>query len=59
MSGALIARVSAAVQPREDQLPTRTRVVVGMVAASFPDADFFMRYIDFFSYLAYHRIYIS
>ncbi len=55
LAGALIARATAPTRPRTGELPTRTRVVVGMVAAGLPDADFFMRYIDVLAYLAYHR----
>lgn len=59
LSGALLARATAPAQPRQDQLSTRTWVLAGFAAAAFPDADFFMRFIDPLKYLAYHRSYLN
>lgn len=59
MSGALLARATAPMTPRADQLPTRTRVLVGALASGFPDIDFVWRFIDPLAYLAYHRAWLN
>ncbi|MFQ6022186.1 MAG: metal-dependent hydrolase [Acidiferrobacterales bacterium] len=59
LSGGLIARATAPAQPRAEQLSTRARVFAGLAAAGFPDADFFVRFIDPLTYLAYHRSYLN
>lgn len=55
LSGALLARATAPGEPRADQLPRRTRMFVGFLAAAFPDGDFVMRLVDPLTYLTTHR----
>lgn len=56
LSGALFARATASPKPSENQLPLRKRVLVGTVAAAFPDSDFMLRGgADLLTYLNLHR----
>jgi len=55
LSGALVARATEPKAPRPDQLPRRTRLWIGFVAAAFPDSDFVARFIDPLTYLTSHR----
>lgn len=55
LSGALLARATEPKQPRPDQLPRRTRMWIGFIAAAFPDSDFVTRFIDPLTYLTTHR----
>ncbi|MDO9596288.1 MAG: metal-dependent hydrolase [Azoarcus sp.] len=55
LSGALIARATAATAPGPDALPVRTRVAAGFVAAAFPDIDIVLRLIDTITYLNWHQ----
>lgn len=55
LSGALLGRATEAKSPRSDQLPRRTRMWIGFLAAAFPDSDFVARFIDPFTYLTTHR----
>ncbi|MBI3547025.1 MAG: metal-dependent hydrolase [Gammaproteobacteria bacterium] len=55
LSGALLGRATEAKTPRADQLPRRTRMWVGFVAAAFPDSDFVASFIDPLTYLTTHR----
>ena len=55
LSGALLARATEPKRPRPDQLPQRTRMWTGFVAAAFPDSDFVTRFIDPLTYLTVHR----
>jgi inner membrane protein len=59
LSGTLLARATAPTTPRADQLPTRTRVLVGAIASAFPDIDFVWRFIDPLAFLAYHRAWLN
>ncbi len=54
--GAAVARATAAKTEREERLPVRIRVLVGGLAAAFPDIDFFTRWIDPLSFISdWHR----
>jgi inner membrane protein len=55
--GALIGRVTARRSRNQnaDTLPLRRRMLVGFVAAAFPDIDFVSSYLSPLSYLYYHR----
>lgn len=55
LSGALLARATEPKRPRPDQLPRRTRMWIGFIAAAFPDSDFVTRFIDPLTYLTTHR----
>lgn len=55
LSGALIARATAATPPGPGALPVRTRVAAGFVAAVFPDVDIVLRLIDTITYLNWHQ----
>jgi inner membrane protein len=55
LSGALLARATEAAALRSDQLPRRTRMLVGFLAAAFPDGDIVMRLVDPLTYLTTHR----
>jgi inner membrane protein len=55
LSGALVARATEPKAPRPNQLPRRTRMWIGFVAAAFPDSDFVARFIDPLTYLTTHR----
>lgn len=55
LSGALIARASAP-RPRPGfTLPLRRRIVLGVIAASLPDLDFFVSFVSPYTYLLNHR----
>ena len=55
LSGALLARATEPKRPRPGQLPRRTRMWIGFIAAAFPDSDFVTRFIDPLTYLTTHR----
>ncbi len=55
LSGALLARATEPKKPRSGQLPRRTRLWIGFIAAAFPDSDFITRFIDPLTYLTTHR----
>lgn len=56
LSGALLARATAPTKPCKNQLPLRKRVLVGAVAAVFPDSDLILRAgVDLLTYLNLHR----
>jgi inner membrane protein len=54
LSGALLARATAP-EPANGALPVVRRVVVGTLAAAFPDIDFVTGYLGPVAYLHYHR----
>jgi inner membrane protein len=54
LSGALLARVTAP-QPSPASLPVGRRLLVGALAAAFPDIDFIAGYISPVSYIQHHR----
>src|SRR5689334_14480719 len=55
LSGALLARVTASPHPRPDSLPLGRRMLVGGLAAAFPDSDVVSSYLSSLSYLYHHR----
>ncbi|HRP97236.1 MAG TPA: metal-dependent hydrolase [Rhodocyclaceae bacterium] len=55
LSGALLARATAAPRADPRALPVRRRVAAGLAAAAFPDADFALRLIDTITYLNWHQ----
>ncbi len=55
LSGALLARATESKNPRPDQLPRRTRMIIGFIASAFPDSDFILSFIDPLTYLTAHR----
>lgn len=56
LSGALLARATApSAQSSEHVLPLRTRILVGFLAAAFPDLDLALRLIDTLTYLNWHQ----
>lgn len=56
LSGALLVRATASsAQSSEQVLPLRTRILVGFVAAAFPDLDLALRLIDTLTYLNWHQ----
>lgn len=55
LSGALIARATAPGKVAPDALPAGRRVLVGFLAAAFPDADILMSLISPLGYLYHHR----
>ena len=56
LSGALLARATApSAQSFEHVLPLRTRILVGFLAAAFPDLDLALRLIDALTYLNWHQ----
>lgn len=56
LSGALLVRATASpAQSTEQVLPLRTRILVGFVAAAFPDLDLALRLIDTLTYLIWHQ----
>ncbi len=56
LSGALLVRATASpAQSSEQILPLRTRILVGFVAAVFPDLDLALRLIDTLTYLNWHQ----
>ena len=56
LSGALLARATApSAQSSEHVLPLRMRILVGFVAAAFPDLDLVLRLIDTLTYLSWHQ----
>ena len=56
LSGALLVRATApSAQSSEQILPLRTRILVGFVAAAFPDLDLALRLIDTLTYLNWHQ----
>ncbi|MEW6648128.1 MAG: metal-dependent hydrolase [Pseudomonadota bacterium] len=56
LSGMLLARATAPVQPHSGQLPLRSRMLVGLLAGAFPDSDFVLQLFgDAFIYLNHHR----
>lgn len=55
LSGALIARATAP-RPRPGfTLPLRRRIVLGVIAASLPDLDYFVSFVSPYTYLLNHR----
>ena len=55
LSGALLARATAALSPSPNHLPLARRLTVGALAAAFPDLDFVTTYLSPLAYLHYHR----
>lgn len=56
LSGALLVRATApSAQSSGQSLPLRTRILVGFVAAAFPDLDLVLRLIDTLTYLNWHQ----
>jgi inner membrane protein len=55
LSGALIGRATARREGGPDALPVGRRMLVGFMAAAFPDIDFVVRYLSPLSYLYQHR----
>lgn len=55
LSGALVARVTAAPTPGPGALPLGRRVFVGFLAAAFLDLDFVAAYVSPVTYLLHHR----
>ncbi len=55
LSGALVARATEPKAPRAGELPRRTRMGVGFLAAAFPDSDFALLFLDPLTYLTAHR----
>lgn len=56
LSGALIARATAAATQHENALPLRGRIVAGFLAGAFPDSDIVIRFFtDPITYLNLHR----
>jgi inner membrane protein len=56
LSGALLACATAPSVPANNQLTLRERVLVGALAAAFPDSDFILRWTtDLLTYLNLHR----
>lgn len=56
LSGALLAHATAPTAPRADQLPLRSRLLVGFLAGAFPDSDVVIRLFgDVITYLNLHR----
>lgn len=55
LSGALLARATAAPPASPDHLPLARRLAIGALAAAFPDLDFITLYISPLAYLHYHR----
>src|SRR5215210_3147697 len=55
--GALLGRVTARRKPKQnpDYLPLVRRMLVGFLAAAFPDIDFISSYVSPLSYIHYHR----
>lgn len=55
LSGALLARATAPVVSRPDQLNLRLRMTTGFLSAAFPDSDFVLRMVDTLTYLNLHQ----
>lgn len=55
LSGALLARATAPATPGPGELTTRARMIVGFVAAAFPDSDIVLRLFGALPYLDLHR----
>ena len=55
LSGALLARATAPVTPRPEQLNIRLRTTIGFLSAIFPDSDFILRLVDTLTYLNFHQ----
>ena len=55
LSGALLARATAPRAAGSDTLPAGRRIVVGALAAAFPDLDVVATYLSPLSYLYHHR----
>jgi inner membrane protein len=55
LSGALIARATAPRAKTTDTLPLGRRMLVGALAAAFPDLDFITSYLTPLAYLYHHR----
>ena len=55
LSGALIGRATAPRTRTADTLPNGRRMIVGALAAAFPDLDFITSYLTPLSYLYNHR----
>lgn len=56
LSGTLLARATAPPKPQDAQLALGERVLVGTLAAAFPDSDFILRWLtDLLTYLNWHR----
>jgi len=55
LSGALCARASAPSRPGPDVLPLARRIVVGFLAAAFPDTDVVASYFGQLAWLYNHR----
>ncbi|MGZ5230004.1 MAG: metal-dependent hydrolase, partial [Burkholderiales bacterium] len=55
--GALLGRATAPRKVEQDaeSLPVRRRMLVGFLAAAFPDIDFVSSYMSPLSYLYHHR----
>ena len=54
LSGALLARATAP-RPSPDTLPLGRRLLIGALAASFPDLDFVANYVSPIFYIHHHR----
>lgn len=55
LSGALLARATAPRTPQPDDMPLGRRVLLGGLAAAFPDADIIASLLSPLSYLYHHR----
>jgi inner membrane protein len=55
LSGALLGRATAPANPGPADLPVAGRVVVGALAAAFPDSDVVLSFVSPVAYLTLHR----
>ncbi len=55
LSGALLVYVARPSLSKPNELPLRTRMTAGFVAATFPDSDFALRLINTLTYLNWHQ----